>query len=65
MKSLSTIDEVVLETIYKLAATNPPAHPDDKTFSGYPLAARARSAPLIFYVLWPLATIVAWWLVRR
>ena len=61
----STIDEVVLETIYKLAATNPPAHPEEKVFSGYPLAARARGASLIFYILWPLATIVAWWIVRR
>jgi ABC-2 type transport system permease protein len=61
----STIDEVVLETIYKLAATNPPAHAEEKTFSGYPLAARARGASLIFYFLWPLATIFAWWIVRR
>ena len=61
----STIDEVVLETIYRLAATNPPAHPDEKTFSGYPLAVRARGASLIFYGLWPLVIVVVWWIVRR
>jgi hypothetical protein len=61
----STIDEVVLETIYKLAGTNPPAHPEEKAFSGYPLAAQARGASLIFYVLWPLATLVVWWIRNR
>jgi ABC-type transport system involved in multi-copper enzyme maturation permease subunit len=61
----STIDEVVLDTIYKLAATNPPAHSDEKAFSGYPLAVRARGASLIFYVLWPLATIIVWWIQNR
>jgi ABC-2 type transport system permease protein len=61
----STIDEVVLETIYKLAATNPPAHPDEKAFSGYPLAVRARGASWIFYFLWPFGTIVVWWMKNR
>jgi ABC-type transport system involved in multi-copper enzyme maturation permease subunit len=40
----STIEEVVLEQIYKLAAVDPPAHTDDSIFGGYPLSVRARSA---------------------
>jgi ABC-2 type transport system permease protein len=61
----STIEEVVLEQIYKLAAINPPARLDENTFSGYPLAVRARWASWIFYALWPLITLAAWWVRNR
>jgi ABC-2 type transport system permease protein len=61
----STIDQVVLETIYKLAAINPPAPSAEIEYPGYPLAVRSKWAPWIFYALWPLATVAAWWLVRR
>ena len=61
----STIEQVVLEQIYKLAALNPPAGPDENVFSGYPLAVRARGASWIFYGLWPLVTIVGWWIKSR
>ncbi|MDX6530020.1 MAG: hypothetical protein QOH41_2310 [Blastocatellia bacterium] len=57
----STIEEIVLEQIYKLAGINPPARSEENAFSGYPLTARARGAGLIFYGLWPLITIAAWW----
>ena len=61
----STIEEVVLEQIYKLSGISAPQKLDDDTFSGYPLAARARGAAWIFYAIWPLVIAFAWWLVRR
>jgi ABC-type transport system involved in multi-copper enzyme maturation permease subunit len=61
----STIEEVVLEQIYKLAGINPPERSEENTFSGYPLAVRARGASWIFYCLWPLLTIAAWWVWSR
>ena len=57
----STIEAVVLEQIYKLAAINPPAGSEENVFGGYPLSVRARGASWLFYGLWPLVTIVAWW----
>lgn len=61
----STIEPVVLEQIYKLAGISPPPHMAENEFNGYPLAARPLGAAWIFYGLWPLATILAWWLTRR
>jgi len=61
----STIEPVVLEQIYKLAAINPPAPSDEEVSSGYPSAARARGATWLFYGLWPLVTIMVWWIKSR
>jgi hypothetical protein len=61
----STIEEVVLEQIYQLAAIKPPARADENDFSGYPLAAQPKGAAFVFYLLWPLLVIVTWWLVRK
>lgn len=61
----STIEEVVLEQIYKLAGVAPPVHAEDNVFSGYPLAAHARGAAWLFYGLWPLVTIILWWAKNR
>lgn len=61
----STIEEVVLEQIYKLAAINPPSSSDEDVYGGYPLSVRARGASWIFYGLWPLLTIVSWWVLNR
>jgi ABC-2 type transport system permease protein len=61
----STIDEVVLETIYKLARVDAPRRSEANEFSGYPLAVQARGASLIFYLFWPLFVIAIWWWVRR
>jgi len=61
----STIDEIVLEQIYKLAAINPPLRSDEGTFSGYPLSVQARGASWIFYGLWPLVIIILWWRKNR
>jgi ABC-type transport system involved in multi-copper enzyme maturation permease subunit len=61
----STIEPVVLEQIYKLAAIDPPAGSDEIVSSGYPLAVRPRGAAWIFYGLWPLVTILLWWVRNR
>jgi hypothetical protein len=61
----STIDEVVLEQIYRLAGINAPAPLETEAFSGYPLAARPRWAAGFFYAGWPLLIAFMWWLVRR
>lgn len=61
----STIEEVVLEQIYKLAGINVPERSTDDGFPGYPLATQPKYAAAIFYVFWPLLVIVTWWLARR
>jgi hypothetical protein len=61
----STIEQVVLEQIYKLAGIDPPAASEEAEFSGYPLAARPAWAASVFYGVWPLMTILTWWLIRR
>jgi hypothetical protein len=61
----STIEQVVLEQIYKLSGQPQPAATSEDTFTGYPLAAKPRWAAGIFYGLWPLLTMLVWWLMRR
>jgi ABC-type transport system involved in multi-copper enzyme maturation permease subunit len=61
----STIEQVVLEQIYKLSGQPQPAATTENTFTGYPLPARPRWAAGIFYGLWPLLTILVWWVMRR
>ena len=61
----STIEEVVLEQIYKLANVDAPERSDDDAFPGYPLAAQPKYAAAIFYLFWPVLVIVTWWLSRR
>ncbi len=61
----STIEEVVLEQIYKLAGVTAPDRSGDDGFPGYPSAAQPKYAAAIFYLFWPLLVIVAWWLTHR
>ena len=61
----STIEQVVLEQVYKLAAISPPQVSGGDDFPGYPLAARPTGATWTFYLIWPLLTILSWWLIRR
>ena len=61
----STIEQVVLETIYKLAGVTTPEHVRENVFVGYPLTAYPRGAGWIFYAVWPLMVVFAWWFVRR
>ena len=60
----STIEQVVLEQVYKLAGVGAPASEADD-FPGYPLAASTRGVGPMFYGLWPLLTMLFWWLIRR
>ena len=59
--SRSTTEPIVLETLYELAEIQPPPASDEPGYPGYPLAARPRSAALIFYGLWPLIICGCWW----
>lgn len=61
----STIEEVVLDQIYKLANVSSPEPSIDEGFPGYPLAAQPKYASAIFYFLWPLLVIISWFLFRR
>jgi hypothetical protein len=61
----STIEEVVLEQIYNLAAIAPPPRSEENAFSGYPLSVTSRGASWIFYGLWPLMIIIGWWVLNR
>ena len=60
----STIEQVVLEQIYKLAGVGPPQTDGEVDFPGYPLATRPKWAGWIFYGAWPLMTVLIWWLIR-
>lgn len=64
----STTEPIVLEQLYELAEVKPPARAEDvneNDFPGYPLPARAKGAAWIFYVIFPAATILAFWLIRK
>ena len=61
----STTEPIVLETIYELAGRPPPAQSNDAPYPGYPLRARPVAAPWIFFVLWPLGVVLAWWWITR
>ena len=56
----STIEEVVLDQIYKLANADPPSRESENEFPGYPLAAQPQYAAWIFYLVWPLFVILIW-----
>ena len=66
----STIEEVVLETIYGLRGerTSRPLSADETSaplYSGYPLVAFPNGAAIIFYVFWPVSVLLAWLFARR
>lgn len=64
----STTEPIVLEQLYELAEVKPPARAEDvneNDFPGYPLPAHAKGAAWIFYVIFPAATILAFWLIRK
>ncbi len=61
----SATPEIVLETIYDLAGRQAPTPVNEPAYSGYPLTARAAAAPWVFFVIWPLIVIGAWWIIHR
>ena len=58
--SRSTTVPIVLETLYELAGIQPPGPSSEPAYGGYPLAERPRSAPLIFYIIWPVIVCMGW-----
>lgn len=63
--SRSSIEEVVLETVYRVAQRKPPAPQNDAPYPGYPLSAdshatESRAGAWLFFVVWPLLIAVAW-----
>lgn len=61
----STTDEIVLETIYRLAGRAAPPAESERVYSGYPLTARMSAIPWLFFVAWPVCVVFAWWAGRR
>jgi ABC-2 type transport system permease protein len=60
-----TTAEGVLESIYSLAGVTPPPETEAAVFRGHPLAAQAKGAGTVFYVLWPCLIVVGGILTRR
>lgn len=63
--SRSTIEEVVLETVYDVAGVTAPVAANSAPYPGYPLradshAAESRIAPWLFFAAWPLLIALAW-----
>ena len=63
--SRATTAEAMLETIYELAETAPPADTEESVFRGHPLMARPSGAPAVFYGVWPVAVAAGAVLSRR
>jgi ABC-2 type transport system permease protein len=63
--SRSTTEPIVLEQLYELAEIKQPDRVEENDFPGYPLPARAKGAPWIFYMIFPVATILAFGLIRK
>jgi ABC-type transport system involved in multi-copper enzyme maturation permease subunit len=62
----SVIEEVVLETIYKLAGVTPPAaSPTEAVYPGYPLDRVPVGIGLVFFLLWPAVVLAGWVATRR
>ena len=61
----STIEPVVLETIFGLAGVAPPARGEAAAYGGYPLAATGAYAAAALYLAWPLLVVVLFAAFRR
>lgn len=61
----STIEPVVLAKLYELAGVAPPPAAREASYPGYPLAAAPRGAAPLFFIAWPLAAGLAFWMTRR
>jgi hypothetical protein len=61
----STIEPVVLAKIYELAGVPSPPQAVDPPYPGYPLSAAPRGAAPLFYLIWPAAAVLAYFVIRR
>ena len=57
--SRATTAEALLESIYEVAGVAPPDQEEEGGFRGHPLIATPRGVALTFYVVWPVAVVVA------
>jgi ABC-2 type transport system permease protein len=55
----STTENIVLDTLYKLAQVSPPVQPEANDYAGHPLPARPVGAAWIYYFAWPLVVALA------
>jgi hypothetical protein len=60
-----TTAEGVLESIYEVAGIKAPDETDADVFRGHPLTARPAGAPLVFYMVWPVAVAAAAFFVSK
>jgi len=60
--SRSATEEIVLDTVYRLAGMAAPLRADESPYTGRPLKAEPAGAARIFYGLWPLVVALAGWL---
>ena len=60
----SSVEPIVLEVIYRLAGTAPPAR-EESSNPGYPLVTQPDTASYIFYLIIPALVAAAWWWMRR
>ena len=60
-----TTAEGVLEAIYSVTRTAPPVEKEEEIFRGHPLAVAPGWAGTIFYMLWPIMSVIAALVVRR
>jgi ABC-2 type transport system permease protein len=60
----STTEAIVLDTIFGLAGLAAPP-PEESAYPGYPLRAQPRGAGVVFYLVWPVLTLVVAWLSRK
>ncbi len=62
LMSRSTVEPIVLETIYQVAGVQPPAGANGAPYPGYPLAKHPDFAAWLFYLALPLAALLGCWL---
>jgi ABC-2 type transport system permease protein len=61
----STIDNIVVETVLRLAGQEIPTSGAESTYYGYSMNSRPRFAALLFFLAWPVAVLLTLWRVRR
>lgn len=61
----STIDNIVVETVLRLAGKDLPTTGGDSTYYGYSMNSRPRYGAFLFFLAWPVFITTILWRVRR
>ncbi len=61
----STIDNIVVETVLRLAGKEQPTTGAESTYYGYSMNSEPRYAAFLFFLAWPLLMIAIFWRARR